>query len=116
MSLIYELHKRCLDKFEDRAGVSEIEGGDVLDGEKKIGTYSSVRRTSCVSKETYMAMLWTTLFLLEPRAKTLGNMTLHGARNMKTCGERGSVSAATASFAGNIGKPFKRIGDTLTIG
>jgi hypothetical protein len=43
-------------------------------------------------------------------------MTLHGAHDFSSGGQIGSVSAASSAFASRIGKRFKRVLDTLTIG
>jgi hypothetical protein len=44
------------------------------------------------------------------------NITLHGAHDFNSGGEIGSVSAASSAFSAQIGKQFKRVGNTLTIG
>ena len=44
------------------------------------------------------------------------NMTLHGAHDFHSGGEIGSVSAASSAFSAQIGKQFKRVANTLTIG
>ena len=43
-------------------------------------------------------------------------MTLHGSYDFSSGGEIGSVSAASSAFASQIGKQFKRVVNTLTIG
>jgi hypothetical protein len=44
------------------------------------------------------------------------NITLHGAHDFNSGGEIGSVSAASSAFSSHIGKQFKRVVNTLTIG
>lgn len=115
MSVSFILKKECFDKTEDRGGLWETEGGAVMFNKVKIGRYSSVRRTSCGTAPLNSAMLWMTLFIQEPKRKTWGNITLHGAHGLKTGGERGSVSAATTEYVAHMGKQFKRVANTLTI-
>ena len=114
MSLKYDLVRECLNNVDDVAGRWQIEGGQVLQGKKKVANYSSVKRVSCGTTEQNTAMLWLTLFFL--KGKTTENITLHGAHDFNTGFESGSVSAASAAFAAHIGKQFKRVGDALTIG
>ena len=55
-----------------------------------------------------------TLFFLG--GKPSENVTLLGAHDFDTGDEIGSVSAASSTFSAHIGKQFKRVGNTLTIG
>jgi hypothetical protein len=57
--------------------------------------------------------LWLRLFF---KGEPPESMTLHGAHDFNGGGEIGSVSAASPSFAAQIGKQFKRVVNTLTIG
>jgi len=114
MSLIYTLSRDCLNNTEDVAGRWQIEGGKVLQKDKHVANYSSVKRISCGTQEQNTAMLWMTLFFLKGRPPE--NITLHGSHDFNSGGEIGSVSAASAAFAPQIGKQFKRVVNTLTIG
>ena len=116
MSLTYTLVRECLNNVEDVAIRWQIEGGTVLQKDKKVGTYSSVKRVSCGTVKFNTAQLWLTLFF-EPKKQGVPpeNMTLHGAHDFNSGGEIGSVSAASSSFATHIGKQFKRVVNTLTI-
>jgi hypothetical protein len=114
MALIYTLIRGCLDNVEDKGGRFQIEGGRVLEKKKHVANYSSVKRISCGTEEQNTAMLWLTLFYLGD--KPLQNMTLHGSHDFSSGGQIGSVSAASTAFAAQIGKQFKRVVDTLTIG
>ena len=116
MALIYTLVRKCLDNVEDGGGRFQVEGGQVLDGKSKkhVANYSSLKRISCGTQEQNTAMLWVTLFYLG--AKPPENITLHGSHDFSSGGQIGSVSAASTAFAAQIGKPFKRVGDALTIG
>jgi hypothetical protein len=109
----YTLDRECLNKVDDVAGRWEIEGGKVMQREKHVANYSSVKRVSCGTHEQKTAMLWITLFFLG--GKPPENMTLHGSHDFNTGGEIGSVSAASQDFAPHIGKQFKRVDNTLTI-
>ncbi len=113
-TLVFTLKQNCLNKVNDAAGFWEIEGGEVLDKGKHVAEYSSVLRKSCGTKEQDTAQLWMTLFF--PDQHPPQNMSLHGAHDLKSSNEIGSVSAASPTFAAHIGKPFKRIANTLTIG
>lgn len=113
MSLTYQLVRECLNNVDDVAGRWQIEGGKVLQREKHVANYSSVKRVSCGTHEQNTAMLWLTLFFL--KGKPPENMTLHGSHDFNSGGEIGSVSAASAALATHIGKPFKRVVNTLTI-
>jgi len=113
MALTYTLVRECLNNTEDVAGRWQIEGGQVLQGNKHVANYSSVKRVSCGTKEQNTAMLWLTLFFL--KGKPPENMTLHGSHDFNTGGEIGSVSAASTAFATHIGKQFKRVVNTLTV-
>ena len=113
MTLKYTLVRECLNNVDDIAGRWQIEGGKVMQGEKHVANYSSVKRVSCGTHEQNTAMLWLTLFFL--KGKPPENMTLHGAHDFNSGGEIGSVSAASSAFATHIGKQFKRVVNTLTI-
>ena len=114
MALKYTLVRECLDNVEDNAGRWQIEGGKVMQRQKHVANYSSVKRVSCGTHEQNTAMLWVTLFFLKDKPPE--NMTLHGAHDFNSGGQIGSVSAASRAFASRIGKRFKRTGDILTIG
>ena len=114
MALTYTLVRECLNNVEDVAGRWQIEGGRVLEKDKHVANYSSVKRISCGTHEQNTAMLWITIFYL--KEKPPQNITLHGSHDFNSGGEIGSVSAASATFAAHIGKQFKRVVNTLTIG
>jgi hypothetical protein len=113
MALTYTLVRECLNNVEDVGGLWQIEGGQVLQGKRKVANYSSVKRVSCGTREQNTAMLWITLFFL--KGKPPENMTLHGAHDFNSGGEIGSVSAASPAFAPHIGTQFKRVVNTLTV-
>jgi WD40 repeat protein len=113
-TLTYTLHRDCLNNVDDAGMRWQIEGGKLLENGSHVANYSSVKRVSCGTTEQNTAQLWVTLFFLG--ANPPENMTLHGAHDFGSGGEIGSVSAASSAFAVNIGKQFKRVGNTLTIG
>jgi len=113
MSLTYELVRECLNNVEDAGIRWQIEAGKVMQKDKHVANYSSVKRVSCGTQEQNTAMLWMTLFFLGQKPPQ--NMTLHGAHDFNSGGEIGSVSAASSTFAARIGKQFKRVVNTLTI-
>ena len=115
-ALKYKLVRQCLNNVEDVAIRWQIEGGNVFQGDRKVGTYSSVKRISCGTQEFNTAQLWLTLFFKPKKAgKAPENMTLHGAHDFNSGNQLGSVSAASSSFSVRIGKQFERIVDILVI-
>jgi hypothetical protein len=112
-TLTYTLHRECLNNAEDTGMRWQIEGGKVMERDKHVGNYSSVKRVSCGTTEQNTAQLWLTIFFLGNKPPE--NMTLHGAHDFNSGGEIGSVSAASSAFSGHIGKEFKRVVNTLTI-
>lgn len=114
MALKYMLVRECLNNVTDVGGLWQIEGGKVLQKEVQVANYSSVKRVSCGTQQQNTAMLWVTLFFLKGAPPQ--NITLHGAHDFSSGGEIGSVSAASTAFAAHIGKQFKRVVNTLTIG
>ena len=98
--------------------VQPLEAGKVaaiaVENGSHVANYSSVKRVSCGTKEQNTAQLWVTLFFLG--ANPPENMTLHGAHDFGSGGEIGGISAASSAFAAHIGKQFRRVGNTLTIG
>jgi hypothetical protein len=115
MSVTYTLVRECLNNVEDVAMRWQIEGGTVLQRNKPVGTYSSVKRVSCGTVKFNTAQLWLTLFFTNKQGTPPENMTLHGSHDFNSGGEIGSVSAASSAFAARIGKQFKRVVNTLTI-
>jgi DNA-binding beta-propeller fold protein YncE len=110
----YTLDRDCLNNIDDPGMRWQIEGGKVLENDKHVANYSSVKRVSCGTTEQNTAQLWVTLFFLG--GKPPENITLHGAHDFNSGGQIGSVSAASSAFSALIGKQFNRVGDTLTIG
>jgi hypothetical protein len=114
MALEFTLESDCLDNVDDAAGRFQIEGGRVYREKAHVGNYSSVKRVSCGTEKQNTAQLWLTLFFFDEMPPQ--NMTLHGAHDFHSGSQIGSVSAASTSWAGNIGQQFSRVGNLLTIG
>jgi len=110
----FTLRRECLDNVDDPGLRWQIEGGQVLEHDKHVANYSSVKRMSCGTTEQNTAQLWVTLFFLGEKPPE--NMTLLGAHDFNSGGEIGSVGAASSAFSVYIGKQFKRVGNSLTIG
>src|SRR3954469_13262489 len=94
-------------------GRSRVEG---LPGQEPETRRELLQRQACELRHPrakHCAALDDVFFL---KGKPPENMTLHGAHDFNSGGEIGSVSAASTSFAAQIGKPFQRVVDTLTIG
>jgi DNA-binding beta-propeller fold protein YncE len=113
-TLTYTLHRDCLNNVDDPGMRWQIEGGRVLENGQHVADYSSVKRVSCGTTHQNTAQLWVTLFYIGEKPPQ--NITLHGAHDFDSGGEIGSVSAASSAFSAHIGKQFKRVGNTLTIG
>ena len=57
MSLTYTLVRECLNNVTDIAGLWQVEGGRVLENQKQVANYSSVKRGSCGPEQQNTAML-----------------------------------------------------------
>ena len=102
MALRLELLRECLNNAEDAAGLWQIEGGQVLDIDKRqVGNYSSVKRVSCGTRPAEHH--------LPAGHDPPENITLHGATSFNSGGEVGSVSAASGAMAVHIGHQFTRV-------
>jgi hypothetical protein len=113
-ALTYTLHRDCLNDVNDAGMRWQIEGGKVFENGRHVADYSSVKRVSCGTTSQNTAQLWVTLFYIGKAPPE--NMTLHGAHDFRSGGEIGSVSAASSAVSTYIGKQFKRVANTLTIG
>ena len=113
-ALTYTLHRDCLNDVNDAGMRWQIEGGKVFENGKHVADYSSVKRVSCGTTSQNTAQLWVTLFYIGKTPPE--NITLHGAHHFRSGGEIGSVSAASSAVSTYIGKQFKRVANTLTIG
>lgn len=110
MALVYHMSRGCLDNAEDVAGRFQIEGGKLSDAKQQpVGTYSIVRRISCGTEAFNTAQVWITLFFgkLPDTKVPPQNITLHGSHDFNSGDGVGSVSAASTSFAAQIGKQYK---------
>jgi len=112
--LTYMLHRDCLHDVKDAGLRWQIEGGKIFENGIHVADYSSVKRVSCGTTSQNTAQLWVTLFYIGKAPPE--NITLHGAHDFHSGGEIGSVSAASSAISVYIGKQFKRVANTLTIG
>ena len=113
-ALTFTLLQDCLNDVNDVGMRWQIEGGRVLVDGNHVADYYSVKRVSCGTTNQNTAQLWFTLFYIGKKPPE--NITLHGAHDIQGGGEIGSVSAASSAFSLYIGKQFKRVANTLTIG
>ena len=114
MALTYTLVRECLNNAEDAGWPLADRGRPGPAGQAAGRQLLQHQRVSCGTRQQNTAQLWLTLFFLKGAPPE--NMTLHGAHDFNSGGEIGSVSAASTAFAANIGKRFKRVVNTLTIG
>ncbi|MGB6694032.1 MAG: hypothetical protein ACLPZY_12865 [Terracidiphilus sp.] len=113
MPLTLQLTPAALTNVDDAAGTWQFEGGQVTKQGKQVGNYAAIRRT--VAKGTDQndqnsAMVTTTIFFLGPLPPE--NITLQGAHGFNLGFEIGSVSAASTSYAAQIGQQYSRNGGT----
>lgn len=114
MAITLNLHRETLTNVDDPAGRWQYEGGTVMQGGKEVAHYASTKRVVFHGTDAQnTAMLTVEVFY--NGQKPPQTMTLQGAHDFNSGSETGSVSAASSSFAGHIGKEFKRVGDVLTI-
>lgn len=114
MALTLHLKREALTNVDDPAGRWQFEGGEVLEKEKHIANYASIKRVVFKGTDAQnTAMLTMTVFFLGKNPPE--NITVQGDHDFNSGQEVGSVSAASSAFAAHIGKKFSRAGDTVTI-
>lgn len=116
MPLVLKLNSLALTNVDDAAGRWQFEGGQVLqsDGREHVANYSSVKRVTFKGTDQNgqnTASVTTTLYFLGANDPPQ-SITLEGAHDFSSGNETGSVSAASASHAGLIGKQYIRNGAT----
>jgi hypothetical protein len=100
-----ELKRLTLENVDDKAGRWQFEGGQVLQKQKRVANYATVRRVvNKGTEEQNTAILTTTIFFLGKQPPE--NMTLQGAHDFNSGDQIGSVSAASRQYAAYIGKTF----------
>jgi sugar lactone lactonase YvrE len=113
-TLTYTLQQDCVNDVHDSAMSWQIEGGKVFEDGEHVADYSSVKRVSCATTAQHTAQVWMTLFFLGEKPPE--NMTLLGAHDFDSGTDIGSVSAASWAFSTYVGKHFKRVTNSLSIG
>jgi hypothetical protein len=117
MAMVFELKRLALTNVDDPAGRWQFEGGQVLQGREQVGNYASVKRVTFKGTDQNgqnTASVTTTLFFLGA-TNPPQSLTVEGAHDFSSGNETGSVSAASASHAANIGKQYTRNGATNII-
>ncbi|MGD0829973.1 MAG: hypothetical protein ABR907_03450 [Terracidiphilus sp.] len=112
--MVYQLKQLALTNVDDPAGRWQFEGGQVLENERQVANYASVKRVTYKGTDQNgqnTASVTTTLFFLGA-ANPPQNVTLAGAHDFTSGNETGSVSATSALFSANIGKQYTRNGAT----
>ncbi|MBT2625437.1 hypothetical protein J7I81_08635 [Bacillus sp. ISL-32] len=106
------LNRITLENVDDAAGRWQIEGGQMLRGNRPVGNYASTKRiVNQGTSPQNTAMLTLTLFFIDPS----DNITLQGSHDFNSGDQIGSVSAATSSFSYYIGHQFRVSGNSLVI-
>ena len=109
------LERDALYTIDDAAGRCQYEGGRVRERGQHVADYACTRRVVFHGTDTLnTAMLTMTIFFHGSAPPEC--LTVQGAHDFASGKEAGSVSAASALFAGYIGQPCHRVGNTLTFG
>lgn len=114
MALTLMLERTVLNNVDDAAGRWQYEGGTAFEGKRLVGHYASTKRVVFGATDAQNTAMLTLEVFFTPQMPPQ-NIVMQGAHDFNSGGETGSVSAASASFAANIGKQFKRVGNVLTI-
>ena len=95
------LSRASLDNVNDAAGVTQHEGGKILNaGGTTVGTYITIRRATFSGTSAYnTAAMTTTLFFAPVGAAAPANVTLQGAHIFSSGAFQGSVSAASPRYS-----------------
>lgn len=113
-TLTLTLQRTALNNVDDIAGRWQFEGGKVFEQKREVGYYASTKRVIFGATDAQnTAMLTVEIFFLPN--KPPANIVVQGAHDFNSGEEIGSVSAASSTFAGHIGKQAKRVGNVLTI-
>ena len=117
MALVLTLQRDALSNDDDAAGTGrwQYEGGRVAEGDREVGWYAVERRVTFGATDAQNTAVLTMSVFFTPD-KPPQNIIMQGSHDFNSGGEIGSVSAASSTQAAHIGKSFKRLGDTVTIG
>ncbi len=113
MSLTLNLSRKALNNVDDVAGRWQFEAGTVMERNKHVANYASVKRVTFQGTDQdnqNTASLTLTLFFIGSHPPE--SITLEGAHDFNSGNETGSVSAASNTQASHIGKQFTRNGAT----
>lgn len=115
--MVYQLKQLALTNVNDAAGRWQFEGGQVLENEKQVANYASIKRVTLKGTDQNgqnTASVTTTLFFLGA-TNPPQNLTLEGAHDFTSGNETGSVSASSPASAASIGHQYTRNGATNTL-
>jgi hypothetical protein len=115
--VLFQFARKTLTNVDDAAGRWQYEGGSVARDSKHVANYSSVKRVTYGGTDQdnqNTASVTITIFFIGSHPPE--SITLTGAHDFSSGNETGSVSAASNSEKGHIGKQFTRTGDNVHIG
>lgn len=115
--MVYQVKRLALTNVDDPAGRWQFEGGQILEKEKHVANYASIKRVTFKGTDQNgqnAASVTTTVFFLGA-TNPPQSVTLEGAHDFSSGNETGSVSAGSPTFAALIGKQYSRNGAANTI-
>lgn len=105
--------RKALTNVDDPAGRWQFEGGSVTQENKHVANYASFKRVTFQGTDQdnqNTASVTTIVFFIG--AHPPESITLEGAHDFNSGNETGSVSAASNTQLGHIGKQYTRTGVT----
>jgi hypothetical protein len=113
MALTLTLERSVLNNVDDAAGRWQYEGGRVFEETRDVGWYAGTKRVifGATAAQNAAALMLEVFFQPTRRPQ---NLVLQGAHDVSG-DEVGSVSAASSTLAGHIGRQFRRVGNVVTI-
>jgi len=114
MALTLTLERSVLNNVDDADGRWQYEGGRVFEEMRDVGWYAGTKRVifGATDAENAAALMLEVFFQPTRRPQ---NLVLQGAHDFGSGDEIGSVSAASSTLAGHIGRQFRRVGNVVTI-
>jgi hypothetical protein len=113
MPLLLKFARKALTNVDDPAGRWQFEGGSVTQENKHVANYASFKRVTFQGTDQdnqNTASVTTIIFFIG--AHPPESITLEGAHDFNSGDETGSVSAASNTQHGHIGKQYTRSGAT----
>ncbi len=101
---VFKLEKTLLENVEDKAGLWNYEGGNLLKEGKKVGAYITTSRVLNTNQDLNISTFTSSLFFSGKTPPE--NLTLQGVWECQSGTSCGSVSAASESLEGAIRAPF----------